>query len=84
MVRSRKGGFIKEGDFTEVRIERCSSYSDVVAIAAESMDLETEEEEEDDGAEPELVLFRTDGIVVPNQPIVFSERRHSRGRLSVT
>ena len=72
MVRSRKDGFIKEGDFTEVRIERGSTYSGVVAIAAESMGLETEEEE-DDGAEPELALFRTDGTVVPNQPIVFGK-----------
>ena len=69
MARSRKGGFVKDGDFTEIRIEKSSSYDDAVAVAAEAMDLEPEDEDVLAGAEMELYLFRTDGTVVPNQPI---------------
>ena len=70
MAKSRKGGFTKDGDFTEIRIEKSSSYDHVAAVAAEAIDLASED---DDDSEMELYLFRTDGTVVPNQPITLAK-----------
>lgn len=68
MSRSRKGGFVKDGLYTEVRMSRNYSYEDFLAAADEALEIEVDTLEEED---PELLLFRTDGTIVPNRPILY-------------
>ena len=74
MAKTRKGGYMKDGDVTEIRIAGSATYTEVVATAATALDLLPVEI--DFEGDPELTLFRSDGTVVPNKPIVsnYSDR----------
>lgn len=65
MRRCRKG-YIRSGDYIEVRVSKTSSYQQVVSQAIEVLGIEEEDGESEDG-EPRI--FRIDGTVVPDCPI---------------
>ena len=75
MEKSRKGGFIKDGDYIEVRLSKGATYEEMTAAAARSLELSLEST--DFEGEPELTLFRTDGTIVPNQPISLDDPARS-------
>lgn len=65
MSQSRKG-YIRSGDYIEVRVSKTSSHQQVVSQAIEVLELEEEDDENEDG-EPRI--FCIDGTVVPDCPI---------------
>jgi hypothetical protein len=65
MGHSRKG-YIRCGDYVEVRVPKTASYSEVVSHALEVLDVEKDEEEE---GEAKPSVFRIDGTMVPDSPI---------------
>ena len=62
IVCTRKG-YKKEGGFVEVVLDGESDYDEVVQQAATTLNLEDE-----DGC-TELLLFRVDGTVIPNNEV---------------
>ena len=65
MGHSRKG-YVRCGDYVEVRVPKTASYSQVVSHALEVLDVE--EDEEDEG-EAKPCMFRIDGTMVPDSPV---------------
>ena len=57
-----KKGYIRAGDYVEVRVPKASSYSQLVNHALKVLDVEKDEEEEGQ-ARPSM--FRIDGTMVP-------------------
>ncbi len=45
MIRNRKKGFSRDGDYTEVTVERSASYDQVAFQAADILDLSDGEDE---------------------------------------
>ena len=66
MEHSRKG-YVRCGDYVEVRVPKAASYSYVVSCALEVLDVEEDEEEKGEGKPS---MFRIDGTIVPDSPIV--------------
>lgn len=58
---------MKGGDYTEVRVPGYATYTEVAATAGTALDLEVDQDFEGD---PELILFRSDGTVVPNKAVM--------------
>ena len=65
MEHSRKG-YVRCGDYVEVRVPKAASYSYVVSCALEVLDAEEDEEEKGEGKPS---MFRIDGTIVPDSPI---------------
>jgi hypothetical protein len=65
MGHSRKG-YVRCGDYVEVRVPKTASYAQVVSLALEVLDVE--EDEEDEG-EAKPSMFRIDGTMVPDSPV---------------
>ena len=65
MGHSRKG-YVRSGDYVEVRVPKTAMYSQVAAHAVDILDIEEDDEERGEG---EPSLFRIDGTVVPDSPV---------------
>ena len=65
MGHSRKG-YVRCGDYVEVRVPKLASYSHVVSCAMELLEVEEDEDEE---GEAKPSIFRSNGTVVPDSPI---------------
>ena len=64
MGHSRKG-YIRSGDYVEVRVPKSATYSELVGQAMKALDVEEDEEE----GEGRPSMFMIDGTVVPDCPI---------------
>ncbi len=69
MVRSRKKGYIRRGDYIEVRVKLDASYRDVAEASVQQLQSIDTSSSEDDDWSREAVLVRANETVVMNRPI---------------
>ena len=71
MVRTRKKGYTRKGDYVEVRIGKGATYQEVTqACYCAVMDAGMGSSSEDDDADAEsLALFRANGAIILDRPI---------------
>ena len=60
MVRNRKGGYSRDGEYIEVRVKASSSYKQLTEECKRVLELPG-------SSTGVLTLFRVDGIIVPSQ-----------------
>lgn len=69
MVRSRKKGYIRNGDYIEVRVKMDASYREVVEASVQQLGAIDSSSSEDDEWSGEAVLVRANGTVILDRPI---------------
>ncbi len=65
MVRSRKKGFVRKGEYVEIRVPMGASYREVAAVCASVYTSSSEDEE----GGVEATLFRANGTMTLDSPI---------------
>lgn len=74
MVRSRKKGYIRRGDYFEVRVKIDASYRDVTEACVQHLQsIDSSSSDDEDWSGGEVNLIRANGTIILNRPIQSSQ-----------
>ena len=72
MVRSRKKGYVRRGDYVEVRVKLDASYRDIAETSVQQLHSMESSSSEDEAWSGEPILIRANGTVILDRPILTS------------
>lgn len=73
MVKTRKKGYVRRGDYIEVSVRSDATYGEVCQASLEELKSAESSTSEDEEGSCEIVLMRANGTVILNRPVLTSQ-----------